>query len=108
MNNNKYYELEYYYNNRDKILNKLKEKHKNLTNEEIEKRRIYQRNYYNKIRKQKFADELKNTGSNYRTKYYEKNRDVIVKRQKDRRKKIKDMNTIIMNKKNETNIIDLS
>ena len=32
----------------------------------------------------------------------------IVKRQKDRRKKIKDMNTIIMNKKNETNIIDLS
>ena len=58
--------------------------------------------------KQKFADELKNTGSNYRTKYYEKNRDLIVKKQKDRRKKIKDMNNIIMNKKNEINIIDLS
>jgi uncharacterized membrane protein len=78
-----------------------------MSQEEREKQKQYQREYYKKHTKQKFQNDLKNTGSNYRLDYYQNNREYIRNRYKEQRKIIKEMNAKIT-KTYEKNVIDLS
>ena len=100
-------ELQYYYDNKDRILQKLKDSRKSMTEEEKQKQKQYQRDYYKKHTKKKFENDLKNTGSNYRLDYYQNNKDYIRNKYKQQREIIKKINTKIT-KTYEKNIIDLS
>jgi len=66
--------LDYYYKNKEKILEHEKIKNKNLTQEQKLIRREYNREYYQKVRKhKKLSDNKKKEKNEYHRKYYHTN-----------------------------------
>lgn len=67
--------LQYYYNNKNKILEKQKEKFKNMSEEDKIKKREYQRNYYHKVRKHNITPEIREKKNEYFKEYHRKKRN---------------------------------
>lgn len=68
----------YYAKYRKEILENNKKKRLLMSKEQKEKTKLYNKNYYHNKRKLKFANDLKNTGTNYMKEYYNKNKKIIL------------------------------
>lgn len=67
--------LDYYYENRDRLLEKYKKQRLNRTEEEKENMRLYQANYYYMIRKPQIQLQKKLDNPNYRPRIFKNNNE---------------------------------